>query len=128
MPKPFSKTKYAIGAAAIFALAGCASAPEDIAPAYVSPVAYGSLSCGQIAGEMQRVSLAAQQASGVQQKKRTQDKWLTAATIVVFWPAAFFTNGDGANAAQVARLKGEMQALQQAATLKRCKIKMQQMG
>ena len=109
-------------------LAGCATAPEDIAPAYVSPVAYKGLSCNQIAAEMQRVSAAAQQASGVQQKNRTQDKWLTAATIVVFWPAAFFTHGDGANAAQLARLKGEMQALQQTANLKRCKIKMQQMG
>lgn len=125
---PIAKTGATLALAGMIALgiAGCATAPEDVAPAYTSPVVYNSLNCKQLGQEMQRVSNAAQEASGVQQKKRTQDKWLTAATVVVFWPAAFFTNGDGASAAQLARLKGEMQALEQAAILKKCKIKMQQ--
>jgi hypothetical protein len=43
--------------------------------------------------------------------------------VVLFWPALFFIKGDGAQAAEVARLKGEMQALETANALKNCGIR-----
>ena len=51
---------------------------------------------------------------------------LTAVTIVVFWPAAFFVGGDRANAAEVGRLKGEMDALEQVSIKKNCGIQFRQ--
>ena len=72
------------------ALAGCATYSEKIAPSYVSPVIYEHLSCRQIAEEAARVSARAGQVAGIQDSQANRDNWLTAATIVVFWPAAFF--------------------------------------
>ena len=43
--------------------------------------------------------------------------------IVVFWPTLLFTSGDGAQAAEVAHLKGEMQAIETASRQKGCNIK-----
>jgi hypothetical protein len=51
---------------------------------------------------------------------------MTAATIVVFWPAAFFIKGDGATAAELGRLKGEFEALEKAAIEQRCSLQFRQ--
>jgi hypothetical protein len=107
-------------------VAGCASYSEKIAPAYVSPVMYESLNCRQIAEEASRVSVRAAQAAGAQDSQATKDTVLTAATIVIFWPAAFFVQGDRQNAAELARLKGEMDALEQASSRKNCGINFRQ--
>ena len=40
------------------------------------------------------------------------DALVTAAAIVVFWPAAFFVGGDGQTAAELASLKGQFEALE----------------
>jgi hypothetical protein len=111
--------------AATFALgllAGCATNPKDIAPAYVSPVLYQNLSCDQLALEAQRVSNAAAGATGAQQKQATSDAVMVGVSAVLFWPAMFFIGGDKHNAAEIARLKGEMQAIEQANISKNCGI------
>ena len=54
------------------ALAG-ASLSADIAPAYVSPVAYQSYTCQQLALEAQAVSTRAATLSGAQDNQRTKD-------------------------------------------------------
>jgi hypothetical protein len=107
-------------------LGGCATYSEKIAPSYVSPVLYESLSCRQIAEEASRVSQRAAQAAGAQDSQATRDNVLTAATIVICWPAAFFVQGDRQNAAELARLKGEMDALEQASSRKNCGINFRQ--
>jgi hypothetical protein len=66
-------------------LAGCASSSADIAPAYISPVAYQSYT----------------------------------------WPAAFFVGGDKQNAAELAQMKGQMVAVEQASIAKKCNIQFQ---
>lgn len=48
---------------------------------------------------------------------------MTTVSLILFWPAAFFLKGDGAAAAEVARLKGEMQAIEQVNRVKNCGIK-----
>lgn len=46
-----------------------------------------------------------------------------AAGIILFWPALFFLEGgDGPQAAEYSRLKGEREALQQALVQKKCSI------
>jgi hypothetical protein len=107
------------------ALGGCASSSEDIMPAYVSPVAYQSYTCPQLALEAQSISTRAATLSGVQDSQRTKDGWATAAAVVVFWPAAFFVGGDKQAAAELAQMKGQMVAVEQASIAKKCNIQFQ---
>ena len=108
--------------AGAFLLAGCASKPENVMPSYVSPVMYQSLSCDQLAAEAQRVANQAAVLTGQQSKQRRQDTAATTAAIVIFWPAAFFVGGDDAKTAELARMKGEMQAIEQVSIQKQCGI------
>jgi hypothetical protein len=117
--------KLGLAAIAASVLAGCASSSADIAPAYVSPVAYQSYSCQQLALEAQAISTRAATLSGVQDSQRTKDGWATAAAVVVFWPAAFFVGGDKQNAAELAQMKGQMVAVEQASIAKKCNIQFQ---
>lgn len=84
-----------------------------------------SASAFDLEDEAQRVSAAAASAAGVQNSKATNDAVATGVAIVVFWPAAFLIKGDGASAANLANLKGEMQAIQTVSTQKKCNIRFQ---
>ena len=107
------------------ALAGCASSSSDIAPAYISPVAYQSYTCPQLAQEAQAVSARAASLSGAQDSKRTNDVIATTAAVVIFWPAAFFVGGDKQTAAELGNMKGQMVAIEQASVQKKCGITFQ---
>ena len=107
-------------AAACALVAGCATSPKDIAPAYVSPVLYQNLTCEQLAQEAHRVSAAAQVASGQQQSQANKDAAMVTVGMILFWPSLFFVGGDKGSAAELARLKGEMQAIEQANITKSC--------
>jgi hypothetical protein len=108
----------------VLLLAGCASHSEDIAPAYVSSVGYAGFDCQQLAMEGQRISSAAAVAAGAQDAKRSHDNLVTAVSVVtLFWPAMLLADGDGQTAAELAQLKGQMRALQMAATERQCGFK-----
>jgi hypothetical protein len=107
-------------------LAGCASQPHTIAPSYVSRLEYKDYSCDQLIEEAQRVSDRASDAYGLQKQQRSHDQVNTAVGVIIFWPSLFFIKGDGPQAVEVARLKGQMDAIEQASILKNqkgCKIK-----
>ena len=108
------------------ALAGCASTSDKITASYVSPIQYESYSCRQLAEEAQRISAHAAAAAGAQDSQATKDAVATTAAIIIFWPAAFFVGGDKQNAAELARLKGEMGAIEQASIRKNCGIQFRQ--
>jgi hypothetical protein len=107
------------------ALGGCASSAADIAPTYISPVMYQQYTCAQLAQEAQGVSQRAAALSGVQDQKHTNDGLATAAAVVIFWPAAFFVGGDKQTAAELAQMKGQMVAIEQASIQKKCGIQFQ---
>jgi hypothetical protein len=107
------------------ALGGCASSASDIAPAYISPVAYQTYTCQQLALEAQAISTRAAALSGAQDSQHTKDGWTTAAAVVIFWPAAFFVGGDKQTAAELAQMKGQMVAIEQASIQKKCGIQFQ---
>jgi hypothetical protein len=104
------------------ALTGCASSAADITPAYVSPVVYQGYTCMQLGQEAQAVAARAAALSGAQDHQRTNDGLATAAAVVVFWPAAFFVGGDKQTAAELAQMKGQMVAIEQASIAKKCNI------
>jgi hypothetical protein len=107
-------------AAVLLAAIGCAKRSEDVAASYISPLQYQPYSCSQLAAEASRVSQRAAELSGVQDSKRTKDKVATTAAVIVFWPAAFLVTGDDAQTAELARLKGEFNAIQQVSIQKNC--------
>jgi hypothetical protein len=44
---------------------------------------------------------------------------------VIFWPAAFFVGGDKQTASELAQMKGQMVAIEQASIAKKCNIQFQ---
>ena len=99
-------------------IAGCELKSSEIAPTYVSPITYQSYSCQQLAAEAQRVSAAA----GHQDSQASKDAVATTVGVIVFWPTLFLIGGDKQNAAQLANLKGQMDAIEQASIQKLCGI------
>jgi hypothetical protein len=86
-------------------------------------VQFQGYTCQQLALEAQSISTRAATLSGVQDSERTKDGWTTAAAVVIFWPAAFFVGGDKQAAAELAQMKGQMAAVEQASIAKKCNIK-----
>jgi hypothetical protein len=68
------------------------------------------------------VSARAAVASGAQDQNATNDTIVTTAAVILFWPAAFMIKGNGANAQEVAQLKGDKDAIEQANVQKKCNI------
>lgn len=114
--------KIAVLTLAALALGGCASSSSDIRAAYVSPLQYQPYSCKQLGEEAERISLRAAEASGAQDSNRTQDAVVTTVGVVVFWPILFAVKGDGQTAAELARLKGEMETIERVSVQKNCGI------
>ncbi len=107
-------------------LAGCATPPDKVKSSYVSPVLYQSLGCTQLSEEAQRVSNRAVEISGAQKSKANKDAVATGVALVLFWPAAFLVGGDDETTAELARLKGEMEAIEMASGKKGCGIRFEQ--
>jgi hypothetical protein len=104
-------------------LTACAKKSDQIAANFVSPTLYQDLSCEQLAVEAQMVASRAAQAAVAQDKQASNDAVAVGVGTVLFWPALFFIKGDGANAAEVARLKGEMQAIETANMRRNCNLR-----
>jgi hypothetical protein len=108
---------------AVGLLMGCAEKSANVQGSYVSPISYEAYSCRQLAEEASRLSSRASEISGVQDKNATSDAVVTGVSLVVFWPAAFFIHGNKGNSAELARLKGEKDAVEQAVIAKECSVK-----
>jgi len=107
----------------VLVIGACASSSNEIATSYVSPMQYEDYSCKQISYEMQRVSRRTSEISGVIDKKASNDSAQMGLGLVLFWPALFFLEGgDGPEAAEYARLKGEFDALETVGVQKDCGI------
>ena len=110
-------TNSSLAALAISAaiLAGCAKSPESIAPAYISELAYSGWQCSQMAGETARLNAALATASAQLEKARGND---LVGVILIGLPVSSLS-GDNI-APEIARLKGEQEAIRKAMMSKRC--------
>jgi len=76
-----------------------------------------------IAMETDRVSRRVQSLNATLKKTASDDSAQMAVGMILFFPALFFLEGgDGPDAQEYARLKGESDALQTAAVQKKCMI------
>ncbi len=106
---------------AMLSVSACASNPDKISSSYVSPIQYSDYSCKQVALEMGNVSRRVSELYGSLDKEASADTAQMAIGLVLFWPALFFLEGgDGPQAAEYARLKGEREALETVAVQKNC--------
>lgn len=113
-------------AAIVAAGAGaCAKSADQIGTTYISPITYEGYSCAQLSEEAMRVSSRAAQAAGVQDQKATGDAVAMGVGLIIFWPTLFFIKGNDENSAELSRLKGQMDAIEQASIRKRCGITFQ---
>jgi hypothetical protein len=116
----------AVGALLVaFALSGCAASSLDIHAQFVSPETYQELSCQQIGAEGERVGRRVAEISGSGHGNEGSAAWLLTQPIVVTWPTPWLATSDE-ETTELARLKGEFEALEQASTLKRCSLHFKQ--
>jgi len=105
-------------------LYGCATRPENVSAAYISPLQYQSYDCDQVQGELLRVNRHVTEVTGEQKINADRDAVALGVGLVLFWPALFFMAG-GDKSEQLGRLKGEYDALEQVAVLKKCDVSTQ---
>lgn len=105
---------------ALTTLTACSTSPDEIGASYVSPLTYQSYDCEQVVMEMDRVGRKSSDLYAQLDKKATNDQVATGVGMVLFWPALFFIDGDGPEAQEYARLKGEYEALEDTAIQKKC--------
>lgn len=99
--------------------AGCAQRSKNIQASYVSPLQFQHYNCSQIGQEISRVNRKVMEVSGAQDSAATKDAVAMGVGMVIFWPALFFMIG-GDRKDELAKLKGEYDALESMAVEKEC--------
>ncbi|MBP6717236.1 MAG: hypothetical protein KA173_00030 [Rhodoferax sp.] len=117
--RQFIKT-FAASMTAVSVLAGCATAGKDVVGTYVSPAQFSTYDCDQVRQEMVRISSRVNQLSGRLDEAANNDKTIGVVGAILFWPALFALGGTKGQEAELARLKGEYDALQAASAQKKC--------
>lgn len=100
---------------AVSLLSACATRPESISASYVSHEKYTHLDCTQLATKMTDVRADLDKYSKLQDSKATGDAW------GVFLLGIPFSQMSGDHAGDVARLKGEVEAVDTAQVKNKCK-------
>jgi hypothetical protein len=101
--------------AACLALAACAQSPEYIDPIYVSDVPYRTLSCEQLGADQTQLADALAKASAAQSSASTND---AVGVLLLGLPIGSMVGEN--RAAEIGRLKGELEAVQTALQTKTC--------
>tara|TARA_B100001093_G_C26319603_1_gene797079 strand:+ start:174 stop:524 length:351 start_codon:yes stop_codon:yes gene_type:complete len=102
-------------------LVSCASSPDELSTQYVPASTFSNLDCDQIAGSLRQKNGRLQNLYTKLEKEASTDETQMAVGMLLFWPALFFLEGgDSPEAAEYSRLKGEVEALNEASMLKKC--------
>jgi hypothetical protein len=101
-------------------ISGCATSSDKIAASYVSPMQYQSFDCEQIAAEGNRLSQRVMTLQGQVDKAASNDKAVAGIGAILFFPVLFALGGNQQQEAEYGRLKGEYEAVQQSAVVKKC--------
>lgn len=104
---------------------GCASQPSNIKAQYVSPMLYEHYDCEQIVAEKNRIYREVGELYETLKKKSDNDT-AQAASAVLLWPMLFtLEGGDGPDAIEYGRLKGQTKALEDMSIQKKCGLDFQ---
>lgn len=105
---------------AVVFVTGCATSSKDVPTAYVSPMQYQAFDCSQLTAESLRIYQRVNQLGGRLDEAAANDKAIATAGGLLFWPALFALGGTKQQEAEYGRLKGEYDAIQQSAVIKKC--------
>ena len=109
-----------IGTLAVI-VSACASQPEELSAQHISEVRYSEWSCKQLKLESETIDRRISSLHGQLKKKAGDDQAQMAIGLILFWPTLFFLEGgDGPQAAEFSRLKGEREAIDRVSSLKDC--------
>ena len=114
-------------AGSVLVLAGCATQPEEIETAYVSPLHYQNFDCTQLGMEAERVSRRTLELHASLKDEADADEAQMAIGIILLWPTLFWLEGgDDYRATEYSRLKGERNAIETVSIQKKCLIEFKQ--
>jgi len=111
--------------AALGALTACSSAKtsSEVAPELVSPSMYRGMTCSELRAEARSVKDATPALAAAVDKEYNNDKALEAVAWILFWPAALAMDGNDAEAAQLSRAKGQLEAITTQMKNKGCRLR-----
>lgn len=101
-------------------LVGCATHPNQIKATHVSPIQYQGYTCDQILEELIRINQEVLKATGVQESQANRDIIAVTIGMLLFWPALFLLFIRDDKKEELARLKGEHDALEKLSAQKEC--------
>jgi hypothetical protein len=102
-------------------ISACASSPDDMQTQYVSEFQYQNHDCDQLAFEEKRITSRVSVLYDSLYEKAGDDAGQMGIGLIFFWPALFLLEGgDGPEADEFSRLKGEHQAIERVAFEKKC--------
>ena len=122
MPRKTIATALAVALATN--LAGCATQPSNVQASYVSTMKYEEYDCKRLMREAEEVDIRLRQVTGTLQSMANTDAALMTVGLIIFWPAllALPATGGKAEEQELARLKGEADALTRALKEKNCDV------
>ena len=108
-----ARLKRAVATATVAALLlpACATRPENVVASHVSSSRYSERTCKSLVRELDEVQDALRAQSAKLNDKATQDAVVTGVGVILFWPVLFALGNNAGLEGDVARLKGEEQAI-----------------
>jgi hypothetical protein len=101
-------------------LGGCATASKNVGVRYISPARYQPYNCYQLSAEYRRIKGRLVQLGGRLDESASKDSLRSVFGAIIFFPALFVLGGNEQEEAEYGALKGEYDAVQQAAFVKKC--------
>ena len=102
-------------------LMGCAGNPNKMKASYCSVAYYDNYTCEEITRELSQVSNRCDSLYRQLKTDHSNDQWQMTAGMLIFWPTLLLLEGgDGPEADEYCRLKGEKETLTNLAREKGC--------
>jgi PBP1b-binding outer membrane lipoprotein LpoB len=114
-------TTLALSTSALI-LGACSSAPKanEVSAAYVPASQYQSMTCEQLITEAESIRRSVPALESAVDKHRSNQTGVEVVTWLLFWPAAFALDKGEATSSQLAKAKGELEAISLAMKSKKC--------
>ena len=108
----------------IFFIVGCSSAQKssEVRATVVSVAPYLKMDCKELASESNALVSKAQSLGAQVDSEYQSDKNVELVTWILFAPAAFFLDGNAESAAELANIRGQLQAVQEAQKINQCVV------
>ncbi|MGR3541739.1 MAG: hypothetical protein ACU0BS_09950 [Hasllibacter sp.] len=103
------KTVLALCAAST--LAACATPPDEVGRAYVSPATFGHMNCRQLLAEEARLVAHVNDLTGRQQSQADNDAAMMAVGMILFWPALFALSAGSDHEHDLRQARGQHDAI-----------------